>query len=230
MRFFNLFVTYILWPLYFCISFAYGFDRVILYSGTFDPPHIGHVNLVQEALAQTNADGVFVIPNVTSDHKGSITDYQKRKHMTKLAFKDVKNVLISDLEIESAFMKADIDGVKEVIMKRYPEVEIIQVMGDDSYERFLKATNNRKLKQTSILVAKRVGSQWSPPSSAQTPVKVLNLVDSGVSSSAIREKILTGFIPNSVSDDVKRYILQNKLYGYQCSLPFDYHSWPLLFR
>lgn len=47
---------------------------VILFGGTFDPPHIGHLAMAQLALEQTQADEVWFLPAPSPPHKGDIRD------------------------------------------------------------------------------------------------------------------------------------------------------------
>lgn len=63
-------------------------QRVGLFGGTFDPPHIGHIKVLTEAEKRLTLDRLILIPAGDPPHKTEkkVTDKQHRLHMTKLAF------------------------------------------------------------------------------------------------------------------------------------------------
>lgn len=71
--------------------------RIGIYFGSFNPPHIGHVGVVNQAL--TYCDHVFVIPTIQNPwkHKHEV-DFDLRYKMCVEAFKDLKNCTVWDIE------------------------------------------------------------------------------------------------------------------------------------
>ena len=43
--------------------------RILLFGGTFDPPHLGHLSLLQNALRRVDPDLALVMPAGTPPHK-----------------------------------------------------------------------------------------------------------------------------------------------------------------
>lgn len=66
--------------------------------GSFDPPHIGHVNVVTAALNSDVVDKVIVIPAFKSVWKNTETSYHYRLVMCHAAFGKIPNVEVSSME------------------------------------------------------------------------------------------------------------------------------------
>ena len=77
--------------------------KIGIYGGTFDPPHIGHIEAFKAFINQFNFDKSFVIPVYTPPHKdlhSSVTAIE-RLNMAKIAFENLcNNVVVSDIEIK----------------------------------------------------------------------------------------------------------------------------------
>lgn len=71
-----------------------------LFFGSFDPVHIGHVNVVTTALNSGKVDKVIIIPAFRSVWKNTETLYKYRMIMVKEAFHNVPKVLVSNRELE----------------------------------------------------------------------------------------------------------------------------------
>ena len=77
--------------------------KIGIYGGSFDPPHIGHINACRAFFKAYNFDKLFVIPVFVPPHKTlkSKVTTDQRLHMSRLAFESIsQNVEISDLEIK----------------------------------------------------------------------------------------------------------------------------------
>ena len=77
-------------------------QRVGIYGGTFSPPHIAHVAVARCFVDALLLDRLLVIPTFLPPHKdydGAVTA-EDRLNMCKLAFSDVKNAEVSDMEIK----------------------------------------------------------------------------------------------------------------------------------
>jgi|GEM_PF-2151652 len=76
-------------------------SKILIYGGSFNPVHLGHVSIVKEAMKLYDFDKILIIPNAAGFFKDN-TDVASIKHrlkMLQLAFKDIDNVSILDIEI-----------------------------------------------------------------------------------------------------------------------------------
>ena len=73
-----------------------------IFGGTFDPPHIGHINAFKSFIQQFNFDEAHIIPVNMPPHKNlhSSTSANDRMEMARLAFEDLSSkVVVSNIEI-----------------------------------------------------------------------------------------------------------------------------------
>ena len=68
--------------------------------GTFDPPHVGHMVLAQEALEFMKLDHVSLVPARNPPHKGEgeISGFSHRREMLSLSISDDPRFSILDAE------------------------------------------------------------------------------------------------------------------------------------
>jgi len=88
--------------------------RIGLFGGTFNPIHLGHVQVVLEILEQYKLDYIYFIPSATPPHKNpdNVVDTKARLSMVKLAVSENKNLLVSDIEIKRQGLSYTIDTIE----------------------------------------------------------------------------------------------------------------------
>ena len=77
-------------------------DRIGIYGGTFNPPHMGHFSALENFRKTLSLDRVFVVPAGTPPHKkiDSDDDPYLRLRMARAAFEDFsRGVIVSDYEV-----------------------------------------------------------------------------------------------------------------------------------
>ncbi len=109
---------------------------VLLFGGAFDPPHNGHVRLLQNAIAAVRPDLVLVMPTGTSPHKAaSLTPARLRKKMCRCFLQVAPCVRISGYEIAQKGKNYTIDTVRW-LRRQYPGAELVLTMGSDMLLHF----------------------------------------------------------------------------------------------
>ncbi len=75
--------------------------RIGIFGGTFNPPHIGHVEAAKEFVKYVQLDELIIMPTFIPPHKelDSSVTCEERIEMCKLAFSEIEKAKISDLEI-----------------------------------------------------------------------------------------------------------------------------------
>ena len=74
--------------------------RVAIFGGSFDPPHLGHQQIVQNAIASLDIDKLLVIPTYLNPFKSSsLATASKRLTWCHSLFDDLDKVEVTDYEI-----------------------------------------------------------------------------------------------------------------------------------
>jgi nicotinate-nucleotide adenylyltransferase len=112
--------------------------KTVVYGGSFNPPHLGHVSAAKTVYETLSPDRFLIIPTNIPPHKelaeGSPTA-QQRLELCRLAFEDIPGAEISEMEIcrEGRSYTADtIDRLRE----EYPGDEFYLVVGSDMFLSF----------------------------------------------------------------------------------------------
>lgn len=121
--------------------------KIILFGGSFDPIHNGHIQIALNALKEMKADKVIFIPNNKSKNKTVIVNENHRLQMLKIALKDYKEFDISEYELlNNDKVSYTIDTINYFIDK-YNQDSLFFLLGADqfnnihewkSYEELLK--------------------------------------------------------------------------------------------
>lgn len=83
-----------------------------LFGGAFDPPHNGHVALVEDAIQRFGLERLVVLPVGIAPHKEVETDAGIRLELTRAAFADRPKVEVSDHDIEREGPAYTVDTVR----------------------------------------------------------------------------------------------------------------------
>ena len=198
-------------------------QRIGIYGGTFNPPHLGHVRAAQYALDALTLDKLLVIPTCDAPHKelpeNSPTPEQ-RLQMLNLCFQGEKRITVSDLELKrggASYTYETIAQVKEM----HPDAELILFMGTDMFLSFLNWRNPQLILRDASLAVFYRGDRDEKIAVEQQKQKIedmgarVYLVDNPVtviSSTDMRRmlclKCADAFLPSQVSG----FISEKKLY------------------
>ena len=100
--------------------------------GTFNPPHIGHLVMAQEALDQLDLDRVVFMPVAVPPHKEARDDIgaEGRVELCELAVDDEERLAVSTLEVDRGGASYTVDTLR-VLHDLEPEHELIFIVGGD---------------------------------------------------------------------------------------------------
>ena len=116
-------------------------EPIGLLGGSFDPIHVGHLQLARDALANLPIAEVHLLPAAQPWQKESLTASEHRAQMIRLAIENelpfTRRRMILDLaEIERGGPTYTIDTLREQRALLGPEVPLVVIMGADQFERF----------------------------------------------------------------------------------------------
>ncbi len=111
--------------------------KTLLFGGTFDPPHKGHLHLLRSAMAQEAFDRVILLPAFIpphKDHKPALS-FEVRKGILEDWFGEIPNLTISDLEEKRGGRSFTVDTV-EALQAEDPEDALYLLIGSDMFLSF----------------------------------------------------------------------------------------------
>lgn len=125
--------------------------------GTFNPIHIGHVQIAKAAYTQYHLDEIWFMPNHIPAYKSEdhIVSGIQRLEMVRCAIQEIPYCKASDFELNREGNTYTIDTLISLKML-YPEHTFYFIMGADSLFSFDKWMKYEKIPQyTNLLVAPR---------------------------------------------------------------------------
>ena len=191
---------------------------IIIFGGTFDPPHLGHSAMAGAALSLLPGARLIVIPTALPPHKQSGTaDGTARLEMCRLAFNHLP-AEVSDIELHRDGPSYTSDTMSE-LGRLYPEVRLYFLCGMDMFVTLDRWHESEKLKQgLTFLVAGRPGNPDRDAAiaafvSAGGRALAVDMPPCEISSTVVRELLRGGYsAAHMLSSGVDKYILSNKLY------------------
>jgi nicotinate-nucleotide adenylyltransferase len=113
--------------------------RVGVLGGTFDPPHIGHLVIAQQALTQLNLSQVIFAPSRQPPHKmgQAITSIEHRLEMVRLAIGADPCFALSRVDVDREGPTYSVDALRILREGWDKDTEIYFLMGMDSLASIL---------------------------------------------------------------------------------------------
>ena len=113
-------------------------ERIGIYGGTFNPPHIGHLQAAQRSREILKLDRLILIPDRIAPHKvipsGSPTPEQ-RLEMLRIAASHYAGLEVSDVELKREGPSYSYQTVLQM-KEMYPESQLVLLMGTDMFLSF----------------------------------------------------------------------------------------------
>jgi nicotinate-nucleotide adenylyltransferase len=128
--------------------------RVLLFGGTFDPPHNGHIGNLRAAIAAVRPDLAVVMPAGIPPHKAaSATPGRVRLEMCQ-CFREAGGatpIEISDWEITRSGRSYTVETMA-MLKKRFPKAHLYLALGSDMLETFSLWYRWKEILQMATLV------------------------------------------------------------------------------
>jgi nicotinate-nucleotide adenylyltransferase len=196
--------------------------------GTFNPPHMGHLVMAQEALDQLDLDRVVFMPVAVPPHKEAREDpgAAARLELCRLAVAHDERFEVSTLEIERGGASFTVDTLRE-LHDVEPEHDLTFIVGGDMAQS-LPAWREPEpiLRLARLAVAEREGVRREDIARRLEPlhdgdrVVFFDMPRIDVSSSTIRRRVAEGRpVRYLVPDAVAAAIAEHGLYRQPAGRP-----------
>jgi len=192
--------------------------RIGLLGGSFDPVHIAHISLAQEALSALHLDQVQLIPVGQPWQRpplGALPEH--RLNMLKLATRDLNSIVVNPIEIQRTGPTYTIDTIEAL----NPNHDYVWILGSDQLENFCTWKRWTDIAEhVQLAVAQRPGSSLHAPealaqflSARNQKLLVIPFEPLNVSATAVRQRIAQKQSARDLLPEVvEQYIHEHGLY------------------
>ncbi len=193
-----------------------------MFGGSFNPIHIGHIQLAQAFVKCLDLDKVLVVPSFIPPHKKC--DYSvspsDRLEMCHLAINDLPFAEVSDIEIKRGGASYTYLTLKE-LSEKYKGSSLFLITGADMFMSIHRWKNPEIIFSLSTICGvprngdniKSLEKQAEYLKTIGAKTKILDISLMTISSTEIRNRVKNGGnISGLVTPEVERYIKINRLY------------------
>lgn len=214
--------------------------RIALYGGTFDPVHVGHIEVARRVSEVFEIDKLLFVPAQMAPHKigRPVTHPIHRYAMLALATQNDPRLEISTFELDAPDRRYTVDTIEHFQRELGDSVELFFIMGADSWSEITTWREwERLLSMTNHIVVTRPGYEPLKTHIGQqrdriidlrvstavigrgfTRIYITDLVMSDVSATRIRRLAregrtdeLVGLVPGPVLEYIKKYGIYREL-------------------
>ena len=209
--------------------------KIGIYGGSFNPPHLGHIQAAKAFQEELGLDKLLLIPAAEPPHKklpaGSPSG-QHRLEMVRLAAADLPFAEVDDLELRREGASYTVDTLTE-LRERYPDDDLYFCVGTDMFQSFDTWYQPKKIialskiamvhrEQTDMGVLRELAAGFKKKY-GKAP-EILHNPILPMCSTQIRRLLVLGGAEDFLSPAVLQYIREHGFYGTgvnRKNLPFE---------
>ena len=198
-------------------------ERIGIYGGTYNPPHIGHLRAAECAIERLKLDRLLLIPTGVSPHKemAAGASASDRLELLRLSAKGIERAEVSDIEIRREGRSYTVDTLR-TIKAEHPDSQLYLLMGTDMFTSFLTWREPEEIMRLATLAVfcrgekgerVRIEAQKSSLESLGARVELVENPVTAISSTDLRRMLVFGCADPFLMPGVDDYIRANGLYG-----------------
>ncbi len=193
--------------------------RIGIYGGTFDPIHLGHLVIAEDALRTAQLDQVFFVPAFSAPLRTSEaeTPAGDRMEMVRKAVDGYPNFFVDDFEVRQGRKVYSIETVREY-RKRFAGAQLYFLIGWDQYEQLSRWEAIEELRREVTFVCASRGEEVDPKSNADPaagewsilflPYRRIDISATEIRERSARDEPIRSLVPVTVAE----YLERRKLY------------------
>lgn len=191
-------------------------DKVGLFGGAFNPIHVGHLKVAEEALKQFELAKVIFIPTAWPPHKGVDVPAELRYRMVELAVRKHPGFEVSRIEMETEGPAYTVDTVREML--QFHPQGVAYIVGADAFLDLPSWKEADELMRLCpFIIAPRRGidpEALRRPPLDRAEIYLIRMDPVEVSSSEIRRRYHEGLpVMGLVPKEVDRFIREHGIYS-----------------
>ena len=121
--------------------------RIGIFGGTFNPPHLGHIQAAKHAVEALALDRLLLIPDRIAPHKvmpAHSPTPQQRLEMLQIAAAGHPKLEVCDLELHREGPSYTYETVEQ-LHALYPDAQLVLLMGSDMFLTFQNWKNPQRI-------------------------------------------------------------------------------------
>lgn len=189
--------------------------QIGVFSGSFNPIHVGHIILASYIKEFTDIDEVWLVVSPQNPLKDANTllDDAARLEMANIAIEDFEGIKVSQVEFDMPKPSYTIDTLNKLAAEN-PEADFTLIIGADNWNDFHRWKDYKLLLATyKVMIYPRAGESIYIDKQYRHTVDVVDAPLVEVSSTFIRDGIknskdVRAFLPKGVYE----YLTKNKYY------------------
>lgn len=198
-------------------------ERIGIYGGTFNPPHVGHMRAAAHAIDRLGLTKLLLVPNGTAPHKQMAqgASAQQRLDMLKMSASGMEKVEICDLEVRRKGKSYTVDTVTQ-LRERNSGAELVLLMGTDMFISFLNWYKPEEiLRHVTLAVfcrgekneTQKIAAQKETLEAMGAKVELVENPVTAISSTDLRRMLVFRCADPFLCSGVGDYIREKGLYG-----------------
>jgi len=202
-------------------------ERILIFGGTFDPPHRAHAELPQRVAEEIGCDRLVYVPAALNPLKveSPPTDASHRLEMLRRALADLSNVEIATLELEREGPSYTVDTLEEFRRRFGDQADLRLLLGADQAVDFHRWKDWRRILELARPVVMlrppwsrnrfrdELAARYSPEETDRWLEWTIAVPAINISSSDIRERIASDAdLSDLLPEGVAQYIREHGLY------------------
>ncbi len=191
-------------------------ERIGIFGGTFDPPHVGHLIAAICSRHELGLDRILMmVAGVPWQKVGvrELTEARHRRAMTERAIEGIDGLEVSTLELDRPGDTYTVDTLRE-LNDQHPDAELFLIVGGDAAAGLLSWREPHEVAKLArlVVVARPPQVTAMPPDGFEFDLVEAPLVD--LSSSELRERFASGKPVDFLTPErVAVYVRAHDLYG-----------------
>ncbi|MCZ2128170.1 MAG: nicotinate-nucleotide adenylyltransferase [Anaerolineales bacterium] len=181
-------------------------QRVGFFGGTFDPPHLGHLILAAEAVAQFQLDVFLWMLTPNPPHKigADITPLAHRAAMVERVIARDSAFALSRVDIDRPAPHYTADSAR-LLAERYPNAELYMLIGGDSLHDLPTWRRSADL----VAEVSKIGVMRRPNDSAD-----LSALEAPLPGITAKTRFLEALLQPISSSEIRRRVKAREMYRY----------------
>ncbi len=200
-------------------------ERIGVFGGSFDPVHMGHLTIAQDAVEQLELNRLIFVPAAVPPHKQgkTLVEGRHRFEMLQLATEANLSFEVSDMELQRGGISYTFDTMNQIQFE-HPGAELFFIVGLDSLVELHLWKNIEQLLELCTVVPfarggedpARIAEQIQLSNGWKTKLlgRLIRIHEIEISASEVRMRLAEGLsIRYLVPPEVEMYIAEHHLYG-----------------